>query len=222
MILWWFACCRITGNTLTLSVHGRPCTALLGPVIMFCQGGKLLCFLRWRLSVKNHQQIGLELPLKKLSPLKEGQKDLLALLRRCHDTTRKVLAWELLLCTFFFSPTEIQDDNSKLCSLGNKLGCAPIWCNNWPISQFSLLVWWNSACFALDKLIHYALIENNMYLKILNHFTDIKPVGGWVVTPMEWPWFQRSNGIQAFCVSAVQKEWKINISAHMFSCFQIS
>lgn len=45
------------------------------------------------------------------------------------------------------------------------------------ISQFFLLVWWNPTCFALDKVIHYALIENNLYLKILNYFTDIKPMG---------------------------------------------
>lgn len=222
MILWWFACCRITGNTLTLSVHGRPCTALLGPVIMFCQGGKFLCFLRWRLCQEpSANRSGT--PSEKAEPSERRPKRFIGSLEKMPWHHQEGVGLGIIaLHFFFFSPTEIQDDNSKLCSLGNKLGCAPIWCNNWPISQFSLLVWWNSACFALDKLIHYALIENNLYLKILNHFTDIKPVGGWVVTPMEWPWFQRSNGIQAFCVSAVPKEWKINISAHMFSYFQIS
>lgn len=116
------------------------------------------------LSVKNHQQIGLELSLTKLSHLQEGQKDLLVLYRKCHNATRKVLAWELLLCTYFyfFFPTEIQDDNPKLCSFGNKLGCAPIWCinDNKPVFPVSLMKpnmlctrWTYSLCFDWKQLV---------------------------------------------------------------------
>lgn len=92
------------------------------------------------LSVKNHQQMGLEVPLTKLSHLQEGHKDLLVLYRGCHDTTRKVLAWEFALYLFFLS-TEIQDDNTKLCSFGNTLGCVLVWCinDNKPVFPVSLM-----------------------------------------------------------------------------------
>lgn len=49
-----------------------------------------------------------------------------------------IIALHLFL---FFFPTEIQDDNPKLCSFGNKLGCAPIWCinDNKPVFPVSLM-----------------------------------------------------------------------------------
>lgn len=84
VILWWFTCCRITGDTLRNPAKRdiyppMEDPAWLSSVMMFA--GEESFFASWGggLSVKNHQQTGLELPLTKLSHLQEGQKDLLVL-----------------------------------------------------------------------------------------------------------------------------------------------
>lgn len=65
---------------------------------------------------------------------------------------------------------------------------------NWDVLLFSILmmidqfvqsVQWNLTSFVLEKFIHYTLTENNLYLRILNYFTDIRPVGREIIMPMK-------------------------------------
>lgn len=61
---------------------------------------------------------------------------------------------------FFFFPQKYKMTTQNFVALETNWD-VPLFGALMTISQFFLLVWWNPTCFALDELIHYALIENN-------------------------------------------------------------
>lgn len=183
VILWWFTCCRIMRETLRNSVKRdlypsvEDCIAFLGPVIVFA--GEESFFASWGggLSVKNHQQIGPELPLDKAEPSERGPKRFIGSLEKMVWHHQEGVGLGIIaLHLFFFFPQKYKMTTQNFVALGTNWA-VPLFGALITISQFFLLVWWNLTCFALDKLIHYALIKNKLYLRILNYFTDINPAG---------------------------------------------
>lgn len=99
----------------------------LGSSYNVCWGGKFLCFLRWRAQCQEPSTDRSRTPSHKAEPPTRGPNRFIGSLEKMTRCHQEGVGLGIIALHFNFFSREIQDDTPKLCSFGNKVGCASVW-----------------------------------------------------------------------------------------------